>query len=83
MTGYNIAIKSTWLQQDGARTHTSNNVHRFLREDFEERVLSNRYPALFGEGVLWPPISLDLFSVEELNGCGVSEKSAQNVGAEN
>lgn len=42
-----------WLQQDGATCHTSNETMRFLREFFDDRIISKG---------LWPPRSPDLTS---------------------
>jgi hypothetical protein len=50
-------MKSAWFQQDRAGPRASNAVRRFLRDFFEGRVLSNRYLALFEEGISWPRTS--------------------------
>jgi hypothetical protein len=59
LKGYGIPTNSALFQQDGARPHTTNAVLRFLCDVFEERVVSNKYPAPFEEGSSWTPISPD------------------------
>jgi hypothetical protein len=55
-----LEMNSAWFQQDGARPHPSNSLHRFLRDIFEERSLSNRYTTLFQEGFSSPLTSSNL-----------------------
>jgi hypothetical protein len=50
-------MNTAWFQGNDARPNTYNAILRFLRDACEERVLSNRHPALFGEGFTWPPTS--------------------------
>lgn len=48
------------FQQDGAKPHTSDETLLFLRRHFKNRVISNRFRALFNCGWMWPPYSPDL-----------------------
>jgi hypothetical protein len=57
-------MNTAWFQGDGARPDTSSAILRFLCDVSEERVLSNRYPALFGEGFSWPPTTPYLISCD-------------------
>jgi len=53
--------RTHWFQQDGARAHTTKENLEKLRQSFEGRIISRRFPQLFpGEGVEWPPNSPDL-----------------------
>jgi hypothetical protein len=48
------------FQRDSARPHTRDAVLCFVQGVLEQRVLSNRYLALFEEELSWPPTSPDL-----------------------
>jgi hypothetical protein len=58
--GFGIPMNSAWPQQDGHKPHTINKVISFLRNVFEERVLSNGYYALLEKGFSLLPTSSDL-----------------------
>lgn len=47
-------IQEGYFQQDGARIHTTNNNIAFLREFFEDRIIS------LNTAMIWPPRSCDL-----------------------
>ncbi|KAF2901637.1 hypothetical protein ILUMI_04549 [Ignelater luminosus] len=47
-------MQTIWFQQDGCPTHNTRDVQHFLRENFNEIVLSNNGP------VQWPARSTDL-----------------------
>ena len=50
-----------WLQQDGARAHTTRENLEIIKEAFGHKVISRRFPEIFeGEEVGWPANSPDL-----------------------
>lgn len=51
-----------WFQQDGAPAHCTFENLSILRDVFESRVISRKYPDNFDEGFFWPGYSPD-FSV--------------------
>ena len=55
-----LPMNTQWFMQDGARPHTANLVLDLLHENFENRVMSNRFPERFHGGSMWPPHSPDL-----------------------
>ena len=58
---------SQWFQQDGATPHTANETLAWLRQRFEERLISRRCD------VEWAPHSPDLNP--QIFICGVSSKT--------
>jgi hypothetical protein len=50
LMGYVMPANSARFHQGDARPHTNNAVLHFLRDIFEEKVVSNQYPTLFEEG---------------------------------
>jgi len=54
------SLHAQWLQQDGARPHTTPEVLEFLHSSFQHRIVSNRFPQQFHCGFSWPPCSPDL-----------------------
>ncbi|GFW20889.1 uncharacterized protein TNCV_1051101 [Trichonephila clavipes] len=46
--------------QDGARPHRTEQMFRFLDENFGNRVIALEYPKFTGAGMDWPPYSPDL-----------------------
>jgi hypothetical protein len=57
LMGCGMAVNLARFQQEGARSHISNVLLRFLHDIFEEKGTSNRHPALFDVGFSWPPSS--------------------------
>jgi hypothetical protein len=54
------SLQTQWSMQDGARPHTANIVSDFLHDNFDSRIISNRFPDRFACGQNWPPNSPDL-----------------------
>jgi len=51
-------LANIWFQQDGCPAHNTRRVQEILRENFNDRVISNRGP------ILWPARSPDLSPVD-------------------
>jgi hypothetical protein len=52
-----LPLETQWFMQDGARLHAPNVVMDFLRDTFNSRVISNRFPNRFACGQDCPPNS--------------------------
>jgi hypothetical protein len=55
-----LPLQTQWFMQDGAWPHTVNIVLDFLHDNFDSRVISNRFPNRFACGQNLPPNSPDL-----------------------
>jgi len=53
-----------YFQQDGAAPHVSKENLDILRGVFGDRVISRKYPEIFGSGMAWPPYSPDLSTLD-------------------
>jgi hypothetical protein len=68
-----LPLQTQWFMHDGARPHTANVVLDFLHDNFDSRVIPNRFSDGFACGQNWPPNSPDLI-IQACNETTVSDQ---------